>query len=512
MLDPPAGRAGAPDDGSGDLVLDLRRVGRGDLERAGGKGANLGELVGAGFPVPAGFVVTTAAYDRCVARNRLEEGIARSLRERPDGAAIRATFEVAPIPPEVEREVLAAYERLGRGPVAARSSATAEDLPEAAFAGQQDTFLNVVGPQALLDAVRRCWASLWTDRAIAYRGHRGLDQATVRLAVVVQRMVAAEAAGVLFTANPVTGARDEVVIDASPGLGEAVVSGLATPDHVVLRRRWLGRWLGPWGWRITERRLGRREAIIRARAGGGTERVEGPGRAGGGALSDGALRRLAGLGAAIEAHFGLPQDVEWAWAGGAPSILQARPMTALPSPAPPTGRLTRMFAGLVAELLPDRPYPLELTTWVPAVYGFLETFGAPLGLSFVPLQRLFEVEDGVVVRLRPRLPVRPTPRLLLAPVRLLRLARRHDPARSSADPLLSEARSRVRALEARDPRGLSWEGLLATVREALAIPALVWKFWGPLPPAAHARAGAPPPHAGRPGPRGPLRRARLHGG
>ena len=476
MSDAPDGRARAPDDGSGELVLDLRRVGRGDLERAGGKGANLGELVRAGFPVPAGFVVSTVAYGRFVARNRLEESIARSLREQPDGAVIRAAFEVAPIPPEVEREVLVAYERLGRGPVAARSSATAEDLPEAAFAGQQDTFLNVVGPEALLDAVRRCWASLWTERAIAYRARRGLDQAPVRLAVVVQRMAAAEAAGVLFTANPLTGARDEVVIDASPGLGEAVVSGLVTPDHVVLRRRWLGRWLGPWGWRVAERRLGRREAIIRARAGGGTERVEGPGHAAAAALPDRALRRLAGLGTAIERHFGNPQDVEWAWDGGACSILQARPMTALSSPAAAPVLPMRMLAGLVAELLPDRPYPLELTTWVPAVYGFLETFGALLGLAFVPLQGLFEVEDGVVVRLRPRLPVRPTPRLLLAPPRLLRLARRHDPARSSADSLLADARSRVRALEARDPRALSWEGLLATVREALAIPALVWKF------------------------------------
>jgi pyruvate,water dikinase len=134
------------------------------------------------------------------------------------------------------------------------------------------------------------------------------------------------------------------------------------------------------------------------------------------------------------------------------------------------------LAGLVAELLPDRPYPLELTTWVPAVWGFPEMFGALLGLAFVPLQRLFEVEDGVVVRLRPKLPIRPTPRLLLAPARLLRLARRYDPARWRADPLLAEAQSRVRALEARDLPALSWEGLLATVREALAIPALVWKF------------------------------------
>jgi pyruvate,water dikinase len=214
------------------LVLPLHELGRRDLAVAGGKGANLGKLVRAGFPVPAGFVVTTAAYDRFVADNRLGETIARALREeRGSRAAIQDTFAGASIPPEVARDILAAYHRLGQGAVAVRSSATAEDLPEAAFAGQQDTILNVVGTEALLDAVRRCWASLWSERAIAYRERQRLDQQAVKLAIVVQRLVAAEMAGVLFTANPVTGARDEIIVDASPGLGEAVVSGLVTPDQ-----------------------------------------------------------------------------------------------------------------------------------------------------------------------------------------------------------------------------------------------------------------------------------------
>jgi hypothetical protein len=244
-------------DGSQPLVLPLDELARSDLAVAGGKGANLGELIRAGFPVPPGFVVTTASYDRFVAHNHLDETIAQVLHEEPaSGATIRGAFEAAPIPPEVERDVVAAYAQFVRGPVAVRSSATAEDLPGAAFAGQQDTYLNIVGTEALLDAVRRCWASLWTDRAIAYRKRQEADQQTVKLAVVVQRMIPAEAAGVMFTANPITGARDEIIIDASPGLGEAVVSGLVTPDHFVLDKR---------SSRVKERRPGRREVIILAR-------------------------------------------------------------------------------------------------------------------------------------------------------------------------------------------------------------------------------------------------------
>ncbi len=321
--------------GAPPLVVPLQELGRGDLAVAGGKGANLGELIRAGFSVPAGFVVTTAAYDRFVAHNRLDETIARALGEgQGSGAIIRDAFERTPLPVEVEQAILAAYHQLGQGAVAVRSSATAEDLPEAAFAGQQDTFLNVVGTEALLEAVRRCWASLWSDRAIAYRQRLGPGQATVKLAVVVQRMVAAEAAGVLFTANPVSGARDEVVIEASPGLGEAVVSGLVTPDHFVLQKQ-------RWGWRIVVRRIGRREGVIRAQPGGGTEHVEGAAIAEVPALPDQVLRQLARTGAAIQRHFGGPQDIEWAWDGRDLFILQARPITALPEPPPRPSRPRR---------------------------------------------------------------------------------------------------------------------------------------------------------------------------
>jgi phosphohistidine swiveling domain-containing protein len=448
------------------FVLPLHALGRGELAVAGGKGANLGELVRAGFPVPPGFVVTTAAYDHFVAENHLDTIISQALREQHgSGAAIRDAFERALIPPEVERACLSAYHQLGEGPVAVRSSATAEDLPGAAFAGQQDTFLNVLGASAVLDAVRRCFASLWTDRAIAYRARQGLDQRTVQLAVVVQRLVEAQVAGVMFTANPVTGARDEILIDASPGLGEAVVSGLVTPDHFVLRKRWRG-------WPIAERHPGRREVVVRPAAGGGTEQVS-PDTAdlSRSPLPDRAALHLARLGTAIQRHFGGPQDIEWAWAEGALFIVQARPMTALPEPAPHAGRLMRMVAPLLAEMLPMRPYPLDVTTWGPALLGAAFAVILQLvGVTAPSFDRLFIEEESVVVRFSGKLPVRPTPALLLTPFRLLSASRRSHPEHWQDDPDLVQAQARARALEERDLRALSWEELLATAHEALALP------------------------------------------
>jgi rifampicin phosphotransferase len=191
----------------------------------------------AGFPVPDGFIVSTEAYATVVEEVGLAAVISDGLAAGDDGATIRAAFEDVAIPDDLAAAIGKAYADLGAGPVAVRSSATTEDLARAAFAGQQDTYLNVIGETAVLDAVRRCWGSLWTERAIAYRRHQQIESGNLRIAVVVQRMVDAEFAGVMFTANPVTGERDEVVIDASSGLGEAVVAGLVTPDHYVLDGR-----------------------------------------------------------------------------------------------------------------------------------------------------------------------------------------------------------------------------------------------------------------------------------
>jgi pyruvate,water dikinase len=312
------------------LILHFSALDRDALPVAGGKAANLGELVRAGFPVPPGFCVTTAAYDMVATDAGLEPTLV-ALAEVDGGdtgrlaelaAEARSRLTGANIPDVLGQAIAEAYGELGDSvAVGVRSSATAEDLPGASFAGQQDTYLNVVGVESVLDAVQRCWASLWTDRAVSYRATNGIDPRGVRLAVVVQRMVDASVAGVLFTANPVTGKRHQAVIDASPGLGEAVVSGAVNPDHFVANTA---------TGEIVERRLGDKRIAIVAGAGGGTERVELAADEHGASLSDAQILSLAELGGRVEDHYGAPQDTEWAIDGdGGIWLLQARPITTL---------------------------------------------------------------------------------------------------------------------------------------------------------------------------------------
>jgi phosphohistidine swiveling domain-containing protein len=311
------------------IVVPLRRLDARALPMAGGKGANLGELIRAGLPVPEGFCVTTGAYDDMATVAGLTEVIDRFTTTTPDdefravelALLARERILSTPMPAQVAVAITAAYRDFGESAsVAVRSSATAEDLPFASFAGQQDTYLGIVGEDALLDAVHRCWASLWTERAVVYRMRAGVDQAGTRLAVVVQRMVEASVAGVLFTADPVSGHRARTVVDASPGLGEAVVSGAVNPDHFVVDSR---------SGAVLERAMGDKRLTIRARAGGGTEAVERSASTTV-SLSDGQLLELVRLGARVQEHYGRPQDIEWAIDGaGAPWLTQARPVTTL---------------------------------------------------------------------------------------------------------------------------------------------------------------------------------------
>ena len=319
------------------LVIGLSDLGAGMLASVGGKAANLGEMIRAGLPVPPGFCVTTEAYRQVAATAvidfaALEASDPKDL-QRAAGRA-RDALRAAPVPAEIARAIRQACAALGAGvPVAVRSSATAEDLPFASFAGQQDSYLHIIGPDAVLEAVRRCWASLWTDRAVVYRATNRIDHRAVRLAVVVQRMVDAEIAGVLFTANPVTGRRRQAVIDASPGLGEAVVSGAVNPDHFVVEA----------GGQILERRIGDKRVEVRPVAGGGTRHVEKPAAGKDACVTDDQIRALAGLGARVETHYGAPQDIEWAIdATGKLWLTQARPITTLfPLPAGPCTPDTR---------------------------------------------------------------------------------------------------------------------------------------------------------------------------
>ena len=420
------------------LCRPLSDLTRDDLALAGGKAANLGELIGAGFDVPPGFVVTTDAY-------RLAVGPLQPTR-----AAIAA----APIPDAVETAIREAYRSLGEGPVAVRSSATAEDLPGATFAGQQDSFLNVIGADAVVAGVRGCWASLWTDRAISYRSRLGIPDDAVAMAVVVQTMVDAEWAGVMFTAHPVTGARDRVVVESNPGLGESVVSGAVTPDHAVV---------GPDG-AVVDRRIGHRESVVLPAAGGGTTTARGD--RGVHELPDAILRRLAEQGRRAAGHFGAPQDIEWALAGDAILLTQSRPMTALP-PAPiRLSRVQRLTGPVVLELSPRRPLPMELTAWIElVVFPHLERLtDAIVGVRMGVADSLL-ANDGVLRELVPPSP-RPTRRTPARLVRTFVRAARHRAKDWRLDPRWPDIVRRGRELQAFPVKRATWAELTAIPHRA----------------------------------------------
>ncbi len=345
------------------------------LSQVGGKGASLARLAAAGLPVPPGFHITTAAYRRFVTEHGLQEQILAAVSAAtPDQPAtleeasnwIGKLFAQSALPDDIAEEIrraytdLGAYAELGGGdtPVAVRSSATAEDLPELSFAGQQETYLNIRGQQALMAAVKKCWASLWTARAIAYRLQHGIDQEAVALAVVVQVLVPAEAAGVMFTANPVNGRRAEVVINAVWGLGEAIVGGLVTPDTLTLEKA---------SGRVLSRETADKHVMTVRVEDGTIEQPVPEARRRAPVLDDGQAAELARLGVQIEMLYGMPMDIEWALAEGKFAILQARPITALPQreaplptewPLPGKGPFSR---GSIVDFLPAPVSPLFAT-------------------------------------------------------------------------------------------------------------------------------------------------------
>ena len=324
-----------------EIARPFARLRRDDTPYAGGKGANLGELTAAGLPVPGGFVVGAPAYADFCEQTGLRERIAALLdgvdvedtaRLEELSATVRALFDETAIPEPIAREIASAYAALADGsperPVAVRSSATAEDTAEASFAGMNESFLNVRGEQAVLAAVRDCWRSLFGSRTIYYRARNGLSQAGMDIAVVVQLQIHATRAGVMFTANPATGERGEIVIEGAFGLGEAVVSGAVSPDRYLVDEDTLA---------IRRREVHDKELAIEYAPGGGTLRRElsaherrQP------VLSDEEVVAIAELGRRIERHYGEPQDTEWAFdENGAAWMLQSRPITTLTTPAAP---------------------------------------------------------------------------------------------------------------------------------------------------------------------------------
>ncbi|MFI0508599.1 rifamycin-inactivating phosphotransferase [Streptomyces sp. WSLK1-5] len=346
-------------------VLDLQEVDESRLDLVGGKGAHLGSLSWIeGVKVPSGFVVTTDAYRRVVAQSpslgaRLDE-LSRVDADdqeaiRTLSAEIRRTVEEIAVPDDVAEAITGALARSGEQvPYAVRSSATAEDLPTASFAGQQDTYLNVMGPAEVLRHVSRCWGSLFTERAVTYRRRGGIDDRTVRMAVVVQRMVFPQVSGILFTADPVTGNRKVASVDAGFGLGEALVSGLVNPDVFKVRHG-----------EVVARTISAKRCEVRALASGGTrEAVVDPQRQELPALTDEQAIRLAELGRRIEAHFGRPQDIEWCLVDDEFHIVQSRPITTL-FPVPESGdRENHVYVSVGhQQMMTDAMRPLGVSMW-----------------------------------------------------------------------------------------------------------------------------------------------------
>jgi pyruvate,water dikinase len=316
-------------------VLWFKEVGKKDIPLVGGKGANLGEMTQAQIPVPPGFIVTAHTYTRFLEQAGLRPTIQKllspldyndSARLQKVSEEIKSLIRSTPVPQQIAAEIKKAYRELGGGPVAVRSSATAEDLADASFAGQQATFLNVVGEDEVVDAVRACWASLFEARAIFYRADKGFEHMKVAIAVPVQRMVQSSRSGVMFTLEPVTGDRSKIAVEAVFGLGEAIVSGEITPDLYVLDKTSL---------RIAEKRVvnQERQLVRNPQAGAEDEaniwlavpdelRQQQK-------LSDEQIVALATIGKRVEEHYGFPQDIEWAVEGGELDILQTRPVTAL---------------------------------------------------------------------------------------------------------------------------------------------------------------------------------------
>lgn len=293
----------------------LQEITREDLSLAGGKGANLGELVLAGMKVPQGFVLTVEGYRRCLSKIHVPGINVRDFATLEEiTSRIQREIEQVDLPDEVTMEILEAYRTMGSPYVAVRSSATAEDLPTASFAGQQETYLNIQGASAVLDAIKKCWTSLWAPRAVQYRSLQGFGESEVALAVIIQEMAPHEVSGVVFTVNPLSNDSSELIINAIRGVGEALVQGEIIPDQWLARRPDGGV-------------LDFSPAPQKGQLPSPFIRTQRPAR---GCLTSQQVRELACLCLRIEEHFdGVPQDIEWSYGLGEFYLLQSRPITTL---------------------------------------------------------------------------------------------------------------------------------------------------------------------------------------
>ncbi|MCX6044152.1 MAG: phosphoenolpyruvate synthase [Chloroflexi bacterium] len=368
-------------------VLGFQAIDKTKLMVVGGKGANLGELSKIeGIRVPDGFCISTEAFKRIVGETAsiheyLDQLSLLKVEDRDKigelSGEIRGVIEETAIPEDIHQEITRLLSTLGeKNAYAVRSSATAEDLPTASFAGQQDTYLNIIGEEAILKHISKCWASLFTERAIIYRIQNGFDHRKVHLAVVVQQMVFPQAAGILFTADPVTSNRKVCSIDASFGLGEALVSGLVNADNYKVRNG-----------KVIDKKVSAKKLAIYALKDGGTKEEEiDPARQDRQALTDEQILQLARMGRKIEAHFGSPQDIEWCLADDTFTIVQSRPITTLyPIPEAADEENHVYISVGHQQMMTDAMKPLGLSFFLLTTSALMRTAGGRLFVDVAPM-------------------------------------------------------------------------------------------------------------------------------
>src|SRR2546426_1172562 len=371
----------------GSYVLGFQEIDQTQVAIVGGKGAHLGELSRIeGIRVPAGFCVTTDAFRRIMAEApSIDERPGRLSRLNPDdrvairtlSAEIRRTLEGIAIPDDLASAITLALAGLGeQAAYAVRSSATAEDLPTASFAGQQDTYLNLLGEEAILKHISKCWASLFTERAVMYRLQNGFDHRKVHLSVVVQKMVFPQAAGIVFTADPVTSHRKVLSIDASFGLGEALVSGLVNADSYKVRNG-----------KIIEKKISTKKLAIYALKDGGTKAQEiEPERQNRQALTDEQMLQLERMGRKIEAHFGCPQDIEWCLVDETFYIVQSRPITTLFPIPEANDQENHVYVSVGhGQMMTDPMKPLGLSFFLLTTNALMRKAGGRLFVDVTPM-------------------------------------------------------------------------------------------------------------------------------
>lgn len=417
------------------MIYWFDQVGADDIAVVGGKGANLGECFNAGLPVPPGFVVGTEAYS--LASRDVSEAVVRAA-ESKDYRHAQNLIRSLEIPADLMTAVERAYAKLGEPVVAVRSSATAEDLAEASFAGQQDSVLGVRGIDALWHAVQECWVSLWNERAIEYRAKQGIENSGLALAVVVQEMVDADVAGVLFTQNPMAN-DDHMLASASYGLGESVVAATVTPDTLELSRV---------THEIVSSTIGSKETRIDMVV-GGTEVSEVPTELRSRLSLDTAqVADLAELGLNVEQYYGSPQDIEWAFSGDKLFLLQSRPITTVVSNVEPhfetNNRMERVLQGDLIEHYPA-PYPIDLVA-VHALQNAIQIMMRKLGLRAAKAESLILGDADGIIRVRAVAP-KITPSLFIKLPLMFRKGMSHNP--DAWDTEEAEAASRRSELLAR---------------------------------------------------------------